>query len=486
MFDGKAFGREIVAAVKAHIDAETSALKVELAALKQELATLRQAPPEIIRAFVAEEVAKLPAPKDGCDGADGKSLAVEDLMPMVKELAALAVAALPPAAKGEPGRDGMDADPELVAALIVEEVARQVAAIKIPGPDIKAVADMIAAEVDKIPVPRDGKDADADMIVEAVLARMPRPKDGVGLAGAVIDREGTLVVTLSDGSTRPLGPVVGCSVSPEDVQAIVKAQVEALPMPRDGKDGAPGKDGRDADPEAVAGQVRALIEPDIESLRGAVAAAKALAAPELPDIEQIVATHVAKLPPAEKGEPGPRVTADEIRPLVEDAVKREVEAVKATIHIPPGLAKSFIDREGKLILSMSDGSTVDVGPVVGKDADIEAVKTLVAEAVAAMPKPKDGLDGLGFDDMDMLDTDEGVIIRFARGEAVKDFLLPIPIDRGVWKLGETYHQGAGVTYDGSFWISQDAENTDKPGKSKAWRMAVRKGKDRTDPVKLDD
>lgn len=45
-------------------------------------------------------------------------------------------------------------------------------------------------------------------------------KDGVGLAGALIDRDGNLVVTLANGEAKSLGPVVG-------------------------RDGQNGKDGRD-------------------------------------------------------------------------------------------------------------------------------------------------------------------------------------------------------------------------------------------------
>ena len=51
-------------------------------------------------------------------------------------------------------------------------------------------------------------------------------KDGIGLAGAVINREGQLVVTLADGAVHTLGEVVGKDGA-------------------DGKDGEPGKDGRD-------------------------------------------------------------------------------------------------------------------------------------------------------------------------------------------------------------------------------------------------
>lgn len=48
-------------------------------------------------------------------------------------------------------------------------------------------------------------------------------KDGVGLADAVIDHKGALILTMTDGRTKELGVVIG----------------------KNGADGAPGKDGRD-------------------------------------------------------------------------------------------------------------------------------------------------------------------------------------------------------------------------------------------------
>lgn len=41
------------------------------------------------------------------------------------------------------------------------------------------------------------------------LEARPMPVDGVGLAGAMIDRDGALVVTLTNGEIKTLGPVVG-------------------------------------------------------------------------------------------------------------------------------------------------------------------------------------------------------------------------------------------------------------------------------------
>ena len=132
-FDGEAFGKEIVGAVRAHVDRS-------LAPILERLETLE-----------ARQLER------GADGADGK------------------------------------------------------------GADAQEVADLLAEDIERLI---------AEHVEKAVKA-LPAPKDGVGLAGAVIDRDGNLVITTTEGIPHNLGQVVG----------------------RDGTDGAkgdPGKDGTDA------------------------------------------------------------------------------------------------------------------------------------------------------------------------------------------------------------------------------------------------
>jgi collagen type III alpha len=94
----------------------------------------------------------------------------------------------------------------------------------------------------------------------------------------------------------------------------------------------------------------------------------------------------------------------------------------------------------------------------------------------------DGKDGLGFDDFDEeVDLDHRIWIRrYRSGDRVKEIRhrLPFVLDRGVYKAGQMYHAGDGVTWGGSFWIAQ-SETTAKPGEaneaSRAWRLAVKRG-----------
>jgi integrin beta 3 len=93
---------------------------------------------------------------------------------------------------------------------------------------------------------------------------------------------------------------------------------------------------------------------------------------------------------------------------------------------------------------------------------------------------KDGTDGLGFDDLQVIQRDEKtVLLRFSRGEKIKEFTLffPVIIDRGVYKTDSVYARGDGVTYGGSFWICQKDKTSSKPGEDANWRLAVKRGRD---------
>ena len=187
---------EIVSAESRAIIAELRAQNTELKAIIDAridgaIAGVADGSTNTIEAIVRAEVAKLPpalpgaAGRDGVDGKDGQ-----------------------PGQPGKDGKDGADGAPGLDGV--------SVASISREGP-------RLTIELD------DGRVFDAGEIVGAKGDRGEAGKDGVGVAGALIDREGALVVTQSDGSVLALGPVVGRDGV-------------------DGKDGAPGRDGKDGAP----------------------------------------------------------------------------------------------------------------------------------------------------------------------------------------------------------------------------------------------
>lgn len=190
--------------------------------------------------------------------------------------------------------------------------------------------------------------------------------------------------------------------------------------PPPGKDGIDGVDGKDADPVPagmVADAVRALL-PGM--------------------IEEAVGHYLEKHPPVvERGLPG------------EDGTNGV------------GLAGALIDRDGNLVITLSNGEAKQLGPVVGRNAE----------------------PGLGFEDMteELADDGRTIIRRYSRGDQVKEFrhTLSVVLDRGIYKSETTYQPGDGVTWAGSFWIAQEA-TTEKPDGGKGWRLAVKRGRDGKD------
>lgn len=124
-----------------------------------------------VKGWVDVAVSAIPVPKDGA------SVTLEDVRPLILEAVGEAVSALPAA------KDGVDGK-----SVSVEDVA-------------PLIADLVSKAVAEIPVPKDGRDG-----IDG--------KDGVGLASALIDNQGQLVVTMTDGTVKQLGRVNGQDGAP--------------------------------------------------------------------------------------------------------------------------------------------------------------------------------------------------------------------------------------------------------------------------------
>lgn len=318
---------------------------------------------------------------------------------------------------GEPGRDGRDADP--VDPAVVRGMVDEALAL-VPPTDPAEVAALLRADLE---IGLRGFATD-------LIAGLPLPRDG---------QDG------KDGDPVEMERMV--------VEAVAR-RVEALPLPRDGldgKDGAPGEPGPPgpSGPPGEKGEVGAA---------GEVGAPGEDGAPGEPGPVGLSGS------PGEKGEDGADGEAG--------APGEDGEDGRDGV----GLTGAVIDREGRLVLTLSDGSLRELGLVVGKDADMEVLADVIVREIARQPKARDGVDGLGFDHLEVLhDGERTVTLRFSRGDQVKEFPLVIPaiIDRGVWRPGR-YAKGDGVTWDGSFFIAQK-ETEGRPLITTDWRQAVKKG-----------
>lgn len=171
----------------------------------------------------------------------------------------------------------------------------------------------------------------------------------------------------------------------------------------------------------------------------------------------------------DKGDKGADVDLVAIGQTIERMIDEATAAAFANLPRAKdgvGLAGAVVDRDGKLVLTLSDGTHCTLGQVVGAKGD-------------------PGKDGFGFDDLDLTyDGERCLTFRFTRGDQVKEFKIELSglvLDRGVWRDGGSFAKGDGVTWRGSFWIAQQA-TTEKPGDGPTWRLAVKHGRDGKDAV----
>ena len=134
-----------------------------------------------------------------------------------------------------------------------------------------------------------------------------------------------------------------------------------------------------------------------------------------------------------------------------------------------GIADALIDKEHRLVLTLTDGTVKTLGVVVGRDG---APGQKGADGI-------DGRDGFSLEDFSVsFNGDRRMALAFERGDVRKSYELDLPhvLYRGVFTEGSTYARGDAVTWGGSVWIANET-TTDKPESSKAWRLAVKRGRD---------
>lgn len=288
--------------------------------------------------------------------------------------------------------------------------------------------------------------------------------------------------------------------------------------------------------------------PDFTKLLAdAVASLPVPETPELPDIGAMVSEAVAAIPAPQDGK---SVTVDDITPVLQELVSNavaEIPVPKDGKDFDPAMLKQAVEeavseavaaipvpRDGKSV------TTEDVQPMIqelvsASIPDLPDVKSLVNEAIAALPAAEPGKDGengrdaLALEILPFIDEEksyprgsyathngglwrayekthgmrgweclvDGVagidiqqseqrcftltVNRTSGASETKSFDVPVMIYQGAFKSGQEYLPGDTVTWGGSLWHC-DEQTQDKPGEagSKGWTLAAKRGRDGRD------
>jgi hypothetical protein len=223
--------------------------------------------------------------------------------------------------------------------------------------------------------------------------------------------------------------------------ADLEKQLAAIPAPskgEDGKDGEPGRDGTSVTLE----DIRPLLDEAVKSIRA--------------EAVQAIETAVKAIPAPKDGRDG----VDGKNGIDgKDGVNGEKGADGA------GIADLMIDREGGLVATFTDGRMKNLGVVMGKDGR----------------DGKDGADGISFDSFDMEylpDTHEVHIKAVCAGRS-KELRFPAGGIRpaGYWREGNKAQAGEAWVHDGSTYIAMHATTSKPEAKSDDWIIAARRGRD---------
>lgn len=364
-------------------------------------------------------------------------------------------------------------DPELFGRAMGDEIVKAVAPLRAEiaelkrqlaeKPDyVRLVADEVSKALSAIRQPQDGKDCDMEVVKSLVadaVADLPKAQNG----------EDGRSVTLAE--VQPLLDEAMKAIRAESASAVERmlmdgrAEREAmqkamseLRQPEDGK-------------SVTLAEVQPLIDIACKSIDD-------YAAKLADDVKAARETLDSAVKALRQPLDGKSVTLEEVRPILDVAVQSmqesAAEALAAAIKSIPepqagkdgvSLAGAMIDREGALMVTLSNGEVKSLGKVVGKD----------------------GLDGLSLDafDMDYLEETHEVRVKASCAGRTKELRYPAGGLRpaGYWREGAKAKACETWVHDGSLWIAaKDTPSKPQTG-SDDWIIAARKGRDGESIVK---
>ena len=361
----------------------------------------------------------------------------------------------------------------------------------------EGAAKVLKAHVAQLLAPLNAKLAKVESDVEGLIALKDEPAqrgepgragdkgepgrsgaDGVGVRAALVDAEGQLVITLTNGDVQRCGVVVGrngdagapgapgAPAEPLDMDALRRVAAEAA---REAAEDV-ARAAREADEERIAKRVtealRAdLLVPSTQHGTGAKASGPALDMRAVRDrIKLEVREAIDQLPAPERGAPGADADMDALRALAEKTARDVAEKAAADLPTPergePGAPGADADMDA--LTKAAEAKAAEIARAAAR------------EAVADLPKPKDGADA----DMDALSALAERTARAVAEEATADLPAPEP--------GKPGRDGIGVK---SALIGDDGQlvlTTTDGTVHKAGRVVGRDGGPGADGLGFDD
>lgn len=392
----------------------------------------------------------------------GLSLRLEELEVRLK-----AIPAGPKGDAGKDGRDGRDFDPESLETAVAKAVAL-------------------------IPTPKDGQDGKPGksaygLAVErgftgTELQWLDSLKGSPGEPGAKGERGESVQGPKGDkgndgkdgekgetgpkgesikGDTGPAGPVAEIDyerveraireVVPVAVKEEVTKAVASIPVPKDGRDGVDGLNGKDAtvDEDAIVSRVVAQIPTPKDGVNG---------------------------------KDGESIHPDTVSLMVRDAVEAEVKKLPVPKDGKDGEAGRDA-LEFKPLPSIDESKSYPAGTwasycggLIRAERKTDPIKESLTDAGWSVVI--EGVSAIVVTQAENLRSFTVGAMLTSGTKAVSEFSMPVMIDRGVYKSGK-YDKGDVVTFGGSGWVSLEDGNTTKPPSDK-WRLCVSRGKDGKD------
>ncbi len=345
----------------------------------------------------------------------------------------------------------MPLDTKAVAEATAAVVKAHVAALIDP---VREAVAALEKRIDALPVPRDGRDADEDAVAAKVHDRLLVRINELSTALAAIPQElpdiaGMVEESVADARWQDVAQIQARLDG-------IDEKIASIPVPKDGKDGAdgaPGRDGRDAEPVSAA-QIAEAVAEYLEANPPA---------PGKDGRDGVDGRDGKDGEPGEKGADGRDGAPGRDGIDGRDGVDGKDGA---------GLVGGVIDRDGNLILMLSNGDQKNLGQVVGRDG---------APGKDGAP----GRDGFSLKEFEVELMEDGrtILLKFDDGGPVsyaRELGIPTMIYRGVYREG-VYQKGDTVTFGGSLWHSNKDDNAEKPDSGTgSWTLAAKRGRDGKD------